>query len=114
MVECNSATPLRKTIQAGLAEGKNEDVIVAAFVQQYGPRILSEPPSKGFWLTAWVMPFVVLFLGGTLVSYVLWRWKSKYRMVPSAATAGASTANASSALVEKYRAQIDRELEDED
>jgi len=121
-VDCNSATYIRKTIQTQLAAGKSEDAIVAAFVEQYGPRILPEPPRKGFSLAAWVMPFAVLFFGGALVSYVLWQWKLKFRPAVAAAPAGVSMQAASttkepsppaSALVEKYRAQIDQELENE-
>jgi cytochrome c-type biogenesis protein CcmH/NrfF len=120
-VDCPSATFIRKTIQTSLAAGKSEDAIVAAFVQQYGPRILPEPPKKGFSLTAWVMPFAVLLLGGALLSFFLWQWKAKYRLTPAEAAAGGTIASmipsqgtpASNALVEKYRAQIDRELENQ-
>ena len=117
-VDCNSATYIRKTIQTSLASGKSEDVIVADFVEQYGPRILPEPPQKGFSLTAWVMPFAVLVLGGMLVTYILWQWKIKPQLVEAAVTPGVSMGGATPlpqestpALVEKYRAQIDRELE---
>jgi len=123
MMECPSATFIRKTVQTSLASGKSEDAIVAAFVEQYGPRILPEPPRKGFSLAAWVMPFAVLLFGGALVSYILWQWKVKYRPAVVAAPAGMSirathatkepSSAPASALVEKYRAQIDRELENE-
>ncbi len=115
-LDCSSATFIRRTIQTSLAAGKSEDAIVAGFVEQYGPRILPEPPKKGFSLSAWIMPFVVLLLGGALVSYVLWQWKFKYQ--PAEAAVGETPASDSPALqepvpalVEKYRAEIDRELE---
>jgi cytochrome c-type biogenesis protein CcmH len=123
MVECSSAGYIRKTVKASLAAGKSEDAIVAAFIEQYGPRILPEPPKKGFSLTAWIMPFAVLLLGTALVSYVLWLWKSKYRTAEVVAGADASRSEIAPAgepsrdrdmaLVEKYRAQIDRDLENE-
>ena len=121
MVDCNSATYIRKTIQASLSAGKSEDAIVADFVQQYGERILAEPPRSGFWLSAWVMPFFVLLLGGALVSYILWQWKFKYQTVegeaspePSASDRDAQSPDKRSLeLVEKYRAQIDDELQKE-
>lgn len=115
-VDCSSASFIRRSIQTQLAAGKSEDAIVAGFVEQYGPRILPEPPKKGFNWSAWLMPFIVLVLGGALVSYILWRWKFHYQPA-EAALAGATVGdmpipNATAPeLVEKYRAQIDRELE---
>ena len=119
MVDCPSAGYIRKTVQSSLAEGKSEDAIIAGFVQQYGPRILPEPPRYGFSLSAWVMPFVVLILGAALASYVLWQWKFKVGTAAAGVAPGspagdmAAPQQASAALVEKYRAEIDRELEKE-
>jgi cytochrome c-type biogenesis protein CcmH/NrfF len=118
-VDCSSAGFIRKTISTKLAAGVGEDAIVAGFIEQYGPRIMPEPPKKGFALSAWVMPFAVLVLGGTLISFFLLQWNAKSRAaeagaqgeVPSGATPVEQ--NISEAAVEKYRAQIDRELENE-
>src|SRR3990170_2138474 len=74
-LDCSSATYIRKTIRTSLAAGKTEDAIVAGFVEQYGAKILPEPPRQGFSWMAWLMPFAALLLGGGAVSYVLWRWK---------------------------------------
>ena len=120
-VDCNSATFIRRTIHTSLAAGKSEDSIVAGFVEQYGPRILPEPPKKGFSLTAWLMPFVGLLLGTALVSFVLWQWKHRVAVaevaeggsIPEASPAKEPSPARDTALVEKYRAQIDRDLENE-
>jgi cytochrome c-type biogenesis protein CcmH/NrfF len=118
-VDCSSATFIRRTIQTKLAAGQSEDAIVAGFIDQYGPRILPEPPRKGFSLSAWVMPFAVLILGGAFLSYFLWHWKFRSQL----AQAGVGSENPEEGrlapkevpleLVEKYRAQIDRDLENE-
>src|SRR3972149_2868250 len=76
-LDCPSATYIRKTIRTSLAAGKTEDAIVAGFVEQYGAKILPEPPRQGFSWMAWIMPFAGLALGGGAVSYVLWLWKWK-------------------------------------
>ena len=120
-VDCNSATFIRRTIHTSLAAGKGEDAIVTGFVEQYGPRILPEPPKKGFSLTAWLMPFVGLLLGTALVSFVLWQWKHRVAVaevaeggsIPEASPAKEPSPARDTALVEKYRAQIDRDLENE-
>lgn len=118
-MDCSSATFIRRTIQTSLAAGKSEDAIVAGFIDQYGPRILPEPPRKGFSLSAWVMPFVVLVLGGVLVSYILWRMKFRFSPAEAADASQTPAGDASpskevsAAVVDKYRDQIDRELEND-
>ncbi len=120
MVDCNSATYLRKTIQSSLSAGKSEDAIVASFIEQYGPKILNEPPTTGFSLAAWVMPFAALLIGGTLVGYILWQWKLRSHSAtvsgPSEipATEHAARPPSSNPELDKYKAEIERELENED
>jgi len=116
-MDCASATYIRKTIHTGLSQGKSEDVIVASFVEQYGVKVLPEPPKKGFSWMAWIMPFLALLLGGGAVSYVLLRWRPQLSHDGEDAAQAmtpehpAPPAEASPALVEKYRARIDQELE---
>ena len=118
-LECPSATYIRRVIHTSLEAGKSEDAIVAGFVEEYGVRVLPEPPKKGFAWMAWIMPFLGLALGGGAVSYVLWFWKRKPSAMdeedaPAAPEAEyPPTPELSPALVEKYRAQIDEELEKE-
>ncbi len=120
-LDCPSATYIRKTIKNSLADGMSEDVIVANFVDQYGVQILPEPPLQGFSLMAWVMPFLVLLLGGGGVSYLLWQWKwkpvSDAEQIPDAtgesAVLPAIGQKPRPELVEKYRSQIEGELEQE-
>ena len=120
-LDCPSATYIRKTIKTSLADGMNEDIIVANFVDQYGVQILPEPPFQGFALMAWVMPFLALLLGGGSVSYVLWQWKwkpaSDAEEIPAAtgesAVLPAIGQKPQPELVEKYRSQIEGELEQE-
>lgn len=120
-LDCPSSTVIRKEIRAGLDRGESEEMILASFVEDYGPRILVEPERKGFSLMAWVMPFLALGIGGGVVTFVLWRWKAQ--TAAAAQTAGSGQAdellsrwNAPAAqdpaAVEKYREQINRELDD--
>jgi len=113
MLDCPSATVIRKDIRTSLAAGQSEEMVLASFVEQFGPRILAEPPREGFFWMGWIMPFVALALGGGLVSYVLWKWKAAPKeelAAPPLQPSAASQATTASAIVEKYRAQIDQEL----
>jgi cytochrome c-type biogenesis protein CcmH len=115
-LDCPSATYIRRTIRTSLAAGKTEEAAFAIIVDQYGPKVLPEPPRAGFAWMAWIMPFAGLLLGGSAVTYVLWRWKrgpSTEEFAEKDAAEGTPAEPVPSATVEKYRAQIDRELEKE-
>jgi cytochrome c-type biogenesis protein CcmH/NrfF len=119
-LDCPSATYIRKTIRTALAEGKTEEAAFQVIVDQYGPKILPEPPREGFAWMAWIMPFAGLLLGGGMVSLVLWKWmkvnsdeEHPEASVKPAAIWDAPPPEVPPAVVEKYRAQIDRQLENE-
>ena len=115
-INCSSATYISKSVRSALAEGQTEEMILASLADQYGPRVLAEPPREGFTWLGWIMPYVALLLGGGAVAFVLWRWKGR----PETEETGQAEAGApgiatpateqAAVLVEKYRAEIDREL----
>jgi cytochrome c-type biogenesis protein CcmH len=74
---CSSSVPMREQIDAMLAKRMGRAEIVAYFRKQYGEKILSAPTTQGFNLLAWIMPFVVLLLGGGLVVMMMGRWRSR-------------------------------------
>jgi cytochrome c-type biogenesis protein CcmH len=71
MQNCGSATPMRAEIRERLQKGESIEAIVQTFVDRVGPKVLSAPTMKGFDLTAWLMPFVMLCLGAVVVSWVV-------------------------------------------
>ena len=115
-INCSSATYISKTVREALAQGRTEEMILASLADQYGPRVLAEPPREGFTWLGWIMPYVALLLGGGAVAFVLWRWKagSEESEVEQAEAdepvAAAPPQQQASVLVEKYRDEIDREL----
>lgn len=54
---------MRDLIAMRLAEGQSKEAIKAAFVADYGPQVLNAPPSRGFFLLAWVLPVLALAAG---------------------------------------------------
>lgn len=100
-LECPSAPVLRATIREKLAAGQSEKEVLQAMVAQLGPAVLGAPPAEGFYLTAWVMPFLALLVGLFLTQQVVRRWR---RRKPEPA--------ADPALVERYRASIEREMKE--
>ena len=73
MQNCSSATPMRAEIRERLQKGESVERIVQSFVDRMGKKVLSAPTMKGFDLTAWVMPFVMLCLGGIFLGWVVVR-----------------------------------------
>jgi cytochrome c-type biogenesis protein CcmH len=82
MQNCSSATPMRAEVRERLQKGETVDQIVESFVQRIGPKVLSAPTTKGFDLTAWVMPFITLCLGIIVVGWIVVRMA---RPAPAAA-----------------------------
>ncbi len=63
MESCHSSLPIREEVQERLDRGESVQQILDAFRERYGPIILSAPPASGFYLTAWIVPFVALGVG---------------------------------------------------
>jgi cytochrome c-type biogenesis protein CcmH len=53
---------MRETIRQKLEVGVTPDQIVADFVADYGPQVLSAPPRSGWMASAWLVPPIVLLL----------------------------------------------------
>jgi cytochrome c-type biogenesis protein CcmH len=64
-------------IRVRIAAGDTKQEIVSKLVAQFGPAILAAPTHKGFDLLAWWLPFVGVSIGGTYVTWTIWRWRSE-------------------------------------
>jgi len=62
---------MRAEIQRRIDQGENEDTILAGLIQKYGPTVLSAPPTRGFFLSAWILPFVALIIGAAIIALYL-------------------------------------------
>lgn len=115
MLECHYSSPARQKIATQLKEGVSDQQIIDGFVKEAGLAALAAPPTSGFSLLSYLMPFVAIMLG---LAAILVYWK-RFRQ-PSAAVAEAGstekagTAAASPAIDEKYRKQIEAELAEMD
>jgi cytochrome c-type biogenesis protein CcmH/NrfF len=100
-VSCPNAVPMQADIVKMVDEGKDDKTILAAFVDQFGPSVLSTPTASGFNLSAWIVPFAALFIGAFMVVYLGRRFRHRWS-APSAATTPESA---------KYQQEIEEELE---
>jgi cytochrome c-type biogenesis protein CcmH len=65
----------RALIRQQLAEGWTEAQIHAYFVEQYGDRVLAEPPRRGLNWIVYLLPPLIVAVGGLIVFRVLRTWQ---------------------------------------
>jgi cytochrome c-type biogenesis protein CcmH/NrfF len=68
---------MRNELMAAVTRGDSDSLVQQAFVQKYGPTVLAAPLTSGFDRTAWIMPFVLMFVGFALVIWVIRAWKNR-------------------------------------
>jgi cytochrome c-type biogenesis protein CcmH len=96
----------RELIRSMLAEGKTEDEILQHFVDQYGARVLAEPPKEGgFWLI-YLLPPAVILVGAVILFRSLKEWTKP----KAAAPASSGEQVESSAKKDDYVARLEEEL----
>src|SRR5271170_5362653 len=76
-VGCQYSHKMLKELDQLVARNDSDDLILQAFVQEYGPTVLAEPPTKGFDWAAWIVPIVVPIVALFLVWEVARRWRHR-------------------------------------
>ncbi len=71
---CGTADDIRALVQGKIDQGMGKNSILNEFVAQYGEKVLAAPTKSGFNLTAWILPFVVLFAAIATVTFVVRAW----------------------------------------
>lgn len=106
--DCDTANQIRAKITEFMDQGQSKDQIVAYFVSQYGEKMLSSPPKKGFNLVAWVVPFAAVIVAGTGLYFILraWAGKGKRGIEETTVTVEPVTAQET----EEYRGRLEEEL----
>ena len=102
MLQCHFALPARQKLLQLVNAGEPDQVIYAAFVKEYGPRVLLKPSAEGFNLVGWLMPFAALAAGLMFVWFMIKRFRR-----PVAATGP----EVDDSTLARYRERIDKDLE---
>ena len=107
------AQQMRQVIRQQLQSGKSEQEVIAYFVDRYGEQIVWSPPWQGFTMLAWLVPIVLLLIGGFLLFFTLRDWHSSARSLTTPEDEIA-LATIDETDLEHYRAQLEQELAAED
>jgi cytochrome c-type biogenesis protein CcmH len=75
--ETQACRDWRELIRERLVAGDDDQTIIDYFVDQYGPRVLAEPPAEGFNILVWLMPGSVLIAGLIALAVVLRSWAAR-------------------------------------
>ncbi len=107
MLYCHFGEPVRREIREGVVAGLEPEVIIDQLVAKYGKIILGEPASDGFGAVGWTMPFVTILTGLAIVPFVIRRWRKNQIAADAAA---APQAAVDEEVLNRFKAQIDRDL----
>ncbi|MFY9732079.1 MAG: cytochrome c-type biogenesis protein CcmH [Candidatus Acidiferrales bacterium] len=104
-VGCTYSHDMMKELEERIARNEPDDLTLQAFVQEYGPTVLSSPPAKGFNRIAWIAPIVFPLVALGLLWDVVRRWKRK------GAVATASGPRVSADLIARAQRESDKDDE---
>lgn len=74
---CDHSDKMRAELTRQLESGLTVKQIIQTYVDKHGETVLSAPTKKGFNLTAWIMPFAALVVGGLGVRKAILSWTRK-------------------------------------
>jgi len=109
MMECTVAVDMVQEISEKLANGSSSSEIVQGFIARYGKPVLAAPTTKGFDLTAWVMPFLAVVVGLIVLYFVLRQFVEHGRRKLAQEAAGPRLEGEAA---ERFRAQLEEDLKD--
>jgi len=96
-VGCTYSHAMLQKIDERIARGDSDDVILQSFVQEYGEKVLAEPPNKGFNRIAVIAPILAPIVALFILWEVVRRWRQR------AALAGAGGPQVSPELLARAR-----------
>jgi cytochrome c-type biogenesis protein CcmH/NrfF len=103
---CSTSPAMHRRVVALADQGKTAQQILDAFVQQGGIAILMAPPKRGFNLTAYYVPSVLIIAAAVVLTLALRRWSRA--SAPATPTTPSGDVAASPAELEQLRRELDR------
>lgn len=98
----DKARNLRNEISAFFERGYTEDAVLRQLTAKYGSTIRGEPESQGYWILAWVTPFLVIILFILAIHLLIRKYLLKSK--------GETTARNTDKTNNKLTAELEAEL----
>ena len=76
-IGCTYSHDMIKELDDRVARNEPDDLTLQAFVQEYGPTVLSSPPATGFNRIAWIAPIVFPLIALVVLWDVVRRWRKR-------------------------------------
>jgi len=105
MINCHFADPVRHKLLTLVEQGASDKDIFAEMETAYGKAILRQPPSEGFYLMGWVMPFAGLAAGLGVIVLII-----RFYLGRRPAVAAAGAAPEDSPELARYKERIEKDL----
>ncbi|MCF6278645.1 MAG: cytochrome c-type biogenesis protein CcmH [Anaerolineales bacterium] len=111
--ETQACKQWRELIRLQISEGKTEAEIKQYFVDNYGARVLAEPPREGFSLLVYFVPPLIIFAGAVILFRAFKQWK-KEDEISVEAGAGPTSTDAVNDPDAAYIARLEEEMRKRD
>ena len=111
--ETQACKQWRELIRLKLSEGWTEAEIKQYFVDNYGARVLAEPPRTGFSLLAYFVPPLIILAGIVILFRAFKQWRKNDDDEADAETTEA-TSTSTSAADDEYIARLEAEMKKRD
>lgn len=105
-VGCTYSHDMMKQLEERIARNEPDDLTLQAFVQEYGPTVLSSPPATGFNRIAWIAPIVFPLIALIVLWDVVRRWRQR------SAVATASGPKVSADLLARAQRESDKDRDE--
>ena len=113
--ETQACKQWRELIRLKLSEGWTEKEIKQYFVDNYGARVLSEPPPEGFSLLVYFVPPVIILIGIVVLFRAFRQWKADDDEEDALETEASSTSTSEASNPdEDYIARLEEEMRKQD
>ncbi len=73
--QCGISPAMHSDVVRLIDGGYSADEIIAAFTTVYGEQVLMAPVKEGFNIAGYMVPFITIGIGGTMLLALLRRWK---------------------------------------
>ncbi|HZC23009.1 MAG TPA: cytochrome c-type biogenesis protein CcmH [Candidatus Binatia bacterium] len=85
-IGCAESDRGRAELTAAIGSGKTDQQILDSFAAKYGATVLAAPPTHGFDLTAWIIPFAVFAAALLATILLVRRWSIGNTAIPQPPT----------------------------